>query len=267
GFDSTLARASDKELSAPKHDRSGLRVGSRVLAFEQPCHFSERRWRIYAGVSLLGTTAVVSLFGTEWWCMYLGVCRVCHLLERRRVGIFYLCVSDGRCYYSSSETGASVESASVAEKVKHGLELRFSWEFWSSGRMRRNLATTAAAAQQQQQQQSFIQQSGTDGGFPQNQRQRCQQQQQQPTPRACSQQSPQVKSQVGAGRIFDCGGNAVYFQPDLPKVYTAGMAYACGRCGRHGHNATYCAAPKRFEGHCWTCGEYGHTSRFCAVKR
>ncbi|CAN0328490.1 unnamed protein product, partial [Pylaiella littoralis] len=99
------------------------------------------------------------------------------------------------------------------------------------------------------------------------QRQRCQQQQQQPTPRACSQQSPQVKSQLGAGGIFDCGANAVYYQPDLPKVYTAGMAYACGRCGRHGHNATYCAAPKRFEGHCWTCGEYGHTSRFCAVKR
>ncbi|CAN0167174.1 unnamed protein product, partial [Pylaiella littoralis] len=140
---------------------------------------------------------------------------------------FYLCVSDSRCYYSSSETGASVESASVVEKVKHGLELRFSWEFWSSGRMRRNLATTAAAAAAAA---SFTQQLGTGGGFPQNQWQRCQQQQQQPTPRACSQQSPQVKSQVGAGGIFDCGENAVYYQPDLPKVYTAGMAYACGRC-------------------------------------
>lgn len=59
----------------------------------------------------------------------------------------------------------------------------------------------------------------------------------------------------------------MYYQPDLPKVYTAGMAYVCGRCGRHGHNALYCAAPKRFEGFCFTCGQYGHTSRFCAIKR
>ncbi|CAM9121270.1 unnamed protein product, partial [Pylaiella littoralis] len=96
------------------------------LEQQQPCHFY--------------------FLERQWWCVYLGVCRACHLLERRRVGIFNLCVSDGRCYYSSSETGASVESTSVVEKVKHGLELRFSWEFWSSGRMRRNLTTTAAAA-------------------------------------------------------------------------------------------------------------------------
>ena len=46
-----------------------------------------------------------------------------------------------------------------------------------------------------------------------------------------------------------------------------GAIHKCSRCGRYGHLANICGAPRRFEGNCAACGEYGHSHRFCTTTR
>ena len=90
--------------------------------------------------------------------------------------------------------------------------------------------------------------------------------------RQARQQQPQQQPSrgiptIGAGGIYDCGSNAVYFQEDSPPPPSVPMCavYRCGRCGKHGHKCEHCAAPRRFEGTCGACGQYGHIWRNCAL--
>ena len=46
-----------------------------------------------------------------------------------------------------------------------------------------------------------------------------------------------------------------------------GSVPKCSRCGRIGHLASICGAPRLFEGYCAACGEYGHLRRFCVTTR
>ncbi|CAN0434157.1 unnamed protein product, partial [Scytosiphon promiscuus] len=65
---------------------------------------------------------------------------------------------------------------------------------------------------------------------------------------------------------FDGGPNAGHwYQEESPPPPNTpmGTVYRCERCGRSGHEAKICAAPRRFEGNCSTCGGYGHTARRC----
>ena len=72
----------------------------------------------------------------------------------------------------------------------------------------------------------------------------------------------------GVGGSFDCGRNAEYWQPDSPPPpgTPMGAVYHCARCGRLGHSAPFCTAPRRFEGTCGICKEHGHMARRCLLR-
>ena len=73
----------------------------------------------------------------------------------------------------------------------------------------------------------------------------------------------------GPGGPWDCGQNAAYYQEEspVPANVPMGAIHKCLRCGRYGHLASICGAPRRFEGNCAAWGEYGHLRRFCATTR
>ena len=86
-----------------------------------------------------------------------------------------------------------------------------------------------------------------------------------PPARHARQQQPQQQPSrgiptIGNGGIYDCGGNAIYFQEDSPPPPGAPVCavYRCGRRGKHGHKSEHCAAPRRFEDTCGACGQNGH---------
>ena len=76
-------------------------------------------------------------------------------------------------------------------------------------------------------------------------------------------------SKSGPGGPWDCGQNATWYQEKSPVPSNAPMGSVpkCSRCGRIGHLASICGAPRRFEGNCAACGEYGHLRRFCITAR
>ena len=71
------------------------------------------------------------------------------------------------------------------------------------------------------------------------------------------------------GGPWDCGQNSAYYGEELPVPAKApmGAIHKCSRCGRYGHLAHICGAPRRFEGNCAACGEYGPSHRFYATTR
>ncbi|CAM9727209.1 unnamed protein product, partial [Pylaiella littoralis] len=128
-----------------------------------------------------------------------------------------------------------------------------------AGRHRESDRVTAGNSRGQRQRQQW----SNRGGPPQQP----QQQQQQ----HCVFQRPSSSGefQLEVGGICDCGQNAVFSQPASPSPASVPIRWVpvCGRCGKNGHMAMHCTAPRRFEGNCATCGEYGHVSRLCITSR